>query len=264
MRYRLLPALTLLAVACGAPRPWSPLAEAVGRNDVTAMKALLETTPLSADDPHELMMWAARNGAGDAIALLASRGVDVNERDAGRNHWTPLQHAVHTQQPGAVRVLLEWGADPDATQPGTITPLFMAADSPDPTMVQLLLDAGADVHFTGPGGRTPLTQAVSGGALWDVTDRPLLGGCRTATVRALVTGDPALRLAQRTKAWNAAVWWARIHDCTEVLSLVGAWPTRTAADKIVTTGGMIKDVLGVQTPKDVLRGTPATDVPSRR
>jgi hypothetical protein len=243
MRRGLILAVTTLAVACGPPRPWSPLAEAVGRNDVAAMRALLETTPLGAGEPHELMMWAARNGAVDAIALLAGRGVDVNERDAGRNHWTPLQHAVHTQQPGAVRVLLEWGADPDATQPGTITPLFMAADSTDPTMLQLLLDAGADVHFTGPGGRTALTQAVSGGALWDVTDRPLLGGCRTATVRALVAADPSLRVPQRTKAWNAAVWWARIHDCTEVLSLVGAWPTRTAADKIVTTGGMIKDVL---------------------
>lgn len=218
----LLLALAALVTACGPPRPWSPLSEAVGRNDVAAMNALLQTTALSADDPHELMMWAARNGAVDAIALLASRGVDVNARDAGRNHWTPLQHAVHTQQPGAVRVLLEWGADPEATQSGTITPLFMAADSTDPTMVQLLLDAGADVHFAGPGGRTPLTQAVSGGALWDPTDRPLLGGCRTATVRALVATDPALRVPQRTKAWNAAVWWARIHDCTEVLSLVGA------------------------------------------
>jgi len=262
MRRGLILALAALVTACGPPRAWSPLSEAVGRNDVAAMKALLDTTPLSADDPHELMMWAARNGAVDAIALLASRGVSVNERDAGRNHWTPLQHAVHTQQPGAVRVLLEWGADPDATEPGTITPLFMAADSTDPTMLQLLLDAGADVHFTGPGGRTALTQAISGGALWDVTDRPLLGGCRTATVRALVTADPGLRVPQRTKAWNAAVWWARMHDCREVLSLVGAWPTRTAADKIVTTGGMIKDVLGVPTPKDVLRDTPATDRPS--
>jgi hypothetical protein len=243
VRRGLILAVTTLAVACGPPRPWSPLAEAVGRNDIAAMRVLLETTPLGAGEPHELMMWAARNGAVDAIALLASRGVDVNERDAGRNHWTPLQHAVHTQQPGAVRVLLEWGADPDTTEPGTITPLFMAADSTDPTMLQLLLDAGADVHFTGPGGRTALTQAISGGALWDVTDRPLLGGCRTATVRALVAADPSLRVRQKTKAWNAAVWWARIHDCTEVLSLVGAWPTRTAADKIVTTGGMIKDVL---------------------
>jgi hypothetical protein len=254
VRFSLLLAALAFAAACSPPHAWSPLSEAVGRNDVAAMKRILETTPLSADNPHELMMWAARNGAGHAIALLAGRGVDVNERDTGRNHWTPLQHAIHTQQPGAVRVLLEWGADPDATQPGGVTPLFMAADSTDPTMLQLLLDAGADVHFTEPGGRTALTQAVSGGALWDVTDRPLLGGCRTRSVRALVAADPALRVPQRTKAWKAAVWWARMHDCTEVLSLVGAWPTRTAADKIVTTGGIIKDALGVRSPKDILAG----------
>src|SRR5580765_8750778 len=182
--------LSTLLAACGPPRAWSPLSEAVGRNDVAAMKALLETTPRSADDPRELMMWAARNGAVDAIALLASRGVDVNERDAGRNHWTPLQHAVHTQQPAAVRALLEWGANPDATTPGNGTPLFMAADGVDPTMARLLLDAGADPAIAGPGRRTPLTQAVSGGALWDVTDRPLLGGCRTDTVRAIISAYP--------------------------------------------------------------------------
>jgi hypothetical protein len=102
----------------------------------------------------------------------------------------------------------------------------MAADSTDPTMLQLLLDAGADVHFTGPGGRTALTQAISGGALWDVTERPLLGGCRTATVRALVEADPALRVPQRTKAWNAAVWWAtHSRSARRCVSLVGAWPT---------------------------------------
>jgi ankyrin repeat protein len=224
------------------------------------MKALMETTPLSADDPHELMMWAARNGAGDAIALLASRGVNVNKPDAGRNHWTPLQHAVHKQQPGAVRVLLEWGAEPDATGPGNTTPLFMAADSMDPTMVELLLDAGADAQFAGPGGRTALTQAVSGGALWDLTDRPLLGGCRTATVRALVTANPGVRVPT-TPVGTRAVAWARAHDCAEVLKLIDVNPN-TPGQSARSSVQLIRETLGVPRAKDVLRGTPATAAPS--
>jgi ankyrin repeat protein len=226
------------------------------------MKALMQTTPLGADDPHELMMWAARNGAVDAIALLASRGVDVNQPDAGRNHWTPLQHAVHKQQPGAVRVLLEWGAEPDATQPGNTTPLFMAADSMDPTMVELLLDAGADAQFAGPGGRTALTQAVSGGALWDLTDRPLLGGCRTATVRALVTANPDVRVPT-TPVGKRAVTWARAHECAEVLKLIDVNPN-TAGQSTRSSAELIRETLGVPRPKDALRGTRATDAPPPR
>jgi hypothetical protein len=221
--------------------------------------------PPSADelrsDPHEALVWAARTGDATAIVRLAASGVDLDGPDANRNHWTPLQHAVHTQQAKAVRVLLEWGASPDATQPANTTPLFMAADSADLTIVRLLLDAGADVDRIGPGGRTPLTQALSGGALWDMTDRPLLGGCRAETVRALLTANA--RRTPGTKAWNQAIWWARFHDCDEVLTLAGTWTSHTTADKIVTSGGIMKDLLGVRSPKDVLERTRATPAPSR-
>jgi ankyrin repeat protein len=250
VRYQLLTALTLLGVACGPPRPWSPLAEAAGRNDTAAMKALLDAGPPGpADSPHELLMWAARNGAADAIALLAARGADLNEPDAGRNHWTPLQHAAHKQQPDAVRALLEWGAEPDATQPGNTTPLFMAADSADPTMARVLLEAGADPAWIGPGGRTPLTQAVSGGALWDVTDRPLLGGCRTATVQAFMTMYPRLRVPDN-RMGNTAVMWARAHDCAQVLRLIDVNPN-TRGQSARSAVGLIHEVLGVPTPRDV-------------
>jgi ankyrin repeat protein len=260
----LVAALTLLGTACGSPRSWSALSEAVARNDAAIVKTMLEAGPASpADSPHELMMWAARHDAGDVIALLASRGVDVNERDAGRNRWTPLQHAVHTHQKTAVRVLLDWGADPNAVdEQGRLTPLLMAAGDPDPAIVQLLLASGANPRYVGEHGDTPLTRAVSGGALSDI-DAPIFGGCRTATVRALLSADPDLHLPQ-SRVGRLAIWWARFHDCEEVLSLVRTWTSHTAADKIVTAGGVVKDALGVPTPKDVLRGTPARDAPSPR
>lgn len=260
----LVAALTLLGAACGPPRSWSALSEAVERNDVATVKTILDAGPASlADSPHELMMWAARHGAGDVIALLASRGVDVNERDNGRNRWTPLQHAVHTHQKVAVRALLEWGADPNAVQEtGQLTPLLMAAGDSDPAIVQMLLAYGANPRYVGEYGDTPLTRAVSGGALSDI-DAPIFGGCRTATVRALLSAEPDLRLP-KSREGRLAIWWARFHDCEEVLALVRTWTSHTAADKIVTAGGVVKDALGVPTPKDVLRGTPATESPSPR
>jgi ankyrin repeat protein len=182
------------------------------------MKTLLEAgPPTTADSPHELMMWAARHGAAAAIALLAARGVDVNERDIGRNRWTPLQHAVHTHQQAAVRALLDWGADPNAVEEnGQLTPLLMAAGDRDPAIVQLLLAHGANPRYVGEYGDTPLTRAVSGGALSDI-DAPIFGGCRTATVRALLAADSDLRLP-KSREGRLAIWWARFHDCEEVLA----------------------------------------------
>jgi hypothetical protein len=56
-------------------------------------------------------------------------------------------------------------------------------------------------------------------------DRPLLGGCRPATVRALLAHDPTLTMPD-TIAAREALWWARFHGCADVLALVDG---RTAA-----------------------------------
>ena len=202
------------------------------------------------DDDHARLVWAARRGDVRRVADLAASGIDLDAPDAGWNHWTALQHAVHTRHPDVVRALLEWGAQPDFRTRSNPTALFMAADDEEPVMVNVLLDAGADPRIVGPGGRSALSQAVSGGALWDVLDRPVFGGCRTETVRALVNADPSLH-HPRTKALSIAIWWARVHDCDQVLALVGTWTRHTTADKIVTFGGFIKDTFGIRSPKDL-------------
>ena len=212
------------------------------------------------DDMHQELVYQARRGDVTAIAKIAAPGIDLDVPE-GSNHWTALQHAVHKEQAESVRVLLEWGATPDASQPGNQTALFMAADSKDPAMVELLINAGADVEWQGPGGRTPLTQAVSGGALWDVTDRPILGGCRTETVRAFMTAYPTLRVPA-TQTGKNAIMWARAHDCTEVLRLIDVNPN-LPGQSAIASAGLIRDVLGIPRPRDVLRGKPATPAPSR-
>ena len=67
---------------------------------------------------------------------------------------------------------------------------------------------------------TPTLEAVAAGTLHGA-DRPMFGGCRGETVRALIAHDPQLRMKQDA-AWDDAIWWARFQRCEEVLRLVGA------------------------------------------
>jgi len=186
----------LIAAGCNRAVPTRPLGQAAARDDLDAVRQLIAArNGVDERDANGLtpLMWAARHGAVAAIMALLDAGSDVEARDA-RQGWTALQNAVHTQRIDAVRVLLDRGADPNArAHAGAMTPLLMAAGDRDPAIVKLLLAHGADARHQGEWGDTPLARAVSGGPFLDV-DRPLLGGCRAETVRALLAHDPTLRL----------------------------------------------------------------------
>jgi hypothetical protein len=83
----------------------------------------------------------------------------------------------------------------------------------------LLLAYGADPTVEDETGATPLSRAIAAGTLKG-PDRPMFGGCRVETVRALIAHDPRLRL-KRNAAWNDAIWWARFQRCEDVLRLIG-------------------------------------------
>jgi ankyrin repeat protein len=168
------------------------------------------------------LIQAARTGSLDTINRLLDAGADVNLPGPTGDDWdaTPLQHAILARQAGAVRILLDRGADPNrVASPKAPAPLLLAAGDPDPTFVNLLLTHGADPAIEGESGVTPLSRAVSAGTLHG-PDRPMFGGCRVETVRALLAHDPALRL-KRNAAGNNAIWWARFQRCGEVLRLIG-------------------------------------------
>ena len=214
----------LLAADACVQRPETPLTQAAARNDVAAIRRLL-------DDGHEAdeggdswtaLIWAARTGSIETMKLLLDSGADLNLPGPSGDDWdaTPLQHAILQRQSAAVRFLLDRGADPNrGAGPGSLTPLLLAAGDTDPTFVNLLLAHGADATVEGENGVTPLSRAVSAGAL-NGPDRPMFGGCRVETVRALIAHDPALRL-KRNSAWNNAIWWARFQRCEDVLRLIG-------------------------------------------
>ena len=96
------------------------------------------------DDIHEELVAAARRGDVARIEAIAKDGVDLDEPYAHSvNGWTPLQTAIAGQHVDAVRVLLEWGADPGATHGSNKPPLLMAREAGNQAILTLLIDAGA-------------------------------------------------------------------------------------------------------------------------
>jgi ankyrin repeat protein len=215
------PAL-LTAGACDHG-PDTPLTQAAARNDVAALRNLLGNGHKAdaGGDSWTPLIWAARSGSVDAMKVLLDSGADINLPGSSGDHWdaTPLQHAILARQPAAVRLLLERGADLKRGAGGNLTPLFLAAGDTDPAILKLLLAKGADPTVEDESGATPLTRAVSAGTLHG-PDRPMFGGCRVETVRALIAHDPALS-SKRNSAWSDAIWWARFQRCEEVLRLIG-------------------------------------------
>jgi ankyrin repeat protein len=171
--------------------------------------------------PDPPLIQAARTGSLDTLRSLLDTGGDVNASFTTGDDWdaTALQHAILARQSGAVRLLLERGADPNRRgSPNAPPPLILAAGDPDPTFVSLLLAHGADPAIEDADGATPLARAVSAGSLHG-PDRPMFGGCRIDTVRTLLAHDPALRL-KHNAAGNDAIWWARLQMCASVLRLI--------------------------------------------
>jgi ankyrin repeat protein len=174
MRYFTALSMALLAAACLAPAP--------GR-----------LSPLAGP---------ARNGDLVALHRLIAAGANPDVTDPGGNHWTPLLHAIHREQPAAVDLLLHAGADPTLAA-GGLQPLLMAVGTGNAPIVRRLLEAGADPRRDD----TIFLTAVSGGALSDL-DNPLLGRCNTDVVKALLKRAPDLRLRRgpRTRIALAFAW----------------------------------------------------------
>lgn len=154
---------------------------------------------------------AARAGDGDRIQRLAAAGADVNA-PSGVNHWTPLQHAIHKNQAGAIEALLDAGAAVNAVG-GNTTPLIMAAGYGQTDIVRILLKHGADPRLATRPGATALAAAVGGSR---DSDDYTAGKCQTDTVKALLEHDPALLIPDDSEA----VQTARQGGCADIVALV--------------------------------------------
>jgi ankyrin repeat protein len=142
---------------------------------------------------------AARAGDVSRIEELAAAGAPLDE-PSGVNHWTPLMHAIHKNQPSSVEALLQAGADVNR-ESGRTTALIMAAGYGYADIVRTLLAHGANPRAS-VSGTTPLEAALRGSP--DL-DRYTVGQCQTATVRALLERDPSLAVSSLLLAAKPSV-----------------------------------------------------------
>lgn len=98
-------------------------------------------------------------GDGGAMAELMINGADVFEKD--NNGWTPLHAASRWGNAGAMKILIQYGADVSSAQCGW-TPLHYAASAKEHTIesMQLLLENGADPCMPDSDGKTALHSAA--------------------------------------------------------------------------------------------------------
>jgi ankyrin repeat protein len=170
----------------------SPSASIASHGDIPAMKKMLDTglDPNARDaSGYTPLIAAARAGNVAMVRLLASRGADPNLPDAAVNSWTPLLHAVHKAQPGAIAALLDAGANANGTDASGTTPLMMAAGYGDTDIVKILLARGANPRLPMRDGVTAIDLARSG--VPDI-DRFTIFNCQDDTVKALLAADPKL------------------------------------------------------------------------
>ncbi|KAL9614935.1 MAG: hypothetical protein Q9167_000577 [Letrouitia subvulpina] len=111
------------------------------------------------------LIWAAARGNEQAVTLLLGAGADPNALDI--QFTSAVSYAAERDQAVCVRLLLEAGAEPDPSLPDGIkvgSPLNCAArNATNPLVLKVLLDFGADIEASGVEGVTPLIHVTRTG-----------------------------------------------------------------------------------------------------
>jgi ankyrin repeat protein len=153
-----------LLLAAATPPAESPVADAAEKNDVQAVRSLLQQgADANAAQPDGLtaLHWAALNDNKQIADLLLYAGATVRPltRVGG---YTPLHLAAQSGNAEIVGVLLTAGADPDALTGTGVTALHFAAQANSAATITTLAEHGAEVDAPDSyQGRTPLMFAAS-------------------------------------------------------------------------------------------------------
>ncbi|KAH8125519.1 ankyrin repeat-containing domain protein [Trichoderma asperelloides] len=135
---------------------------------------------------------AAWNAQVYMVQLLLNQGANVEATDNDGDR--PLHFAVQKREADITRLLLHQGANIEAKDSYGETPLHITASEGDVDLARLLLDQGADVNANNKGYRTPLQLAAESGHV----DMARLLLDRGASINAWdENGNTALSLALR-------------------------------------------------------------------
>ena len=137
-------------------------AAALGRTE--ELQALLDDDPslleAVSDDGFTPLHLAAFFGQVKAVELLLNRGAECDPVSANPMKVHPINSAAAGAHEVVVHLLLDHGADADATMAGGYRPLHAVSHADRPAMVRLLLDRGADPNARTDDGQTPADVAV--------------------------------------------------------------------------------------------------------
>jgi ankyrin repeat protein len=146
-------------VVCFAQDPSDGFYQAIRNNDLSTLRTLLKTSDVNLKDQKETtpLMYAAAFGSLDAMKILVEAGADVNATNALA--VSPLLWCAGDLE--KVRLLVSKGADVNARSKQGQTPLLIAASHDGASeIVKLLISKGADVSARGFMNTTALLSAT--------------------------------------------------------------------------------------------------------
>ncbi|KAG7409856.1 Ankyrin-2 [Fusarium oxysporum f. sp. rapae] len=169
---------------CLGVEDYSPLAEAVRRNQPLAVEAILQSSrntgmTKSKAIPASLFYAAAASSSPTLIKLLLQHGANPNIAPDGR---FPLTVAAEYGNVEMVKVLLECGVDIDAQYEGDDTPLHMAMKGNHPETIMVLIEAGANVSSANRSGLQPLHMVPQCDKSAEIIDALLAKGADLSAV----------------------------------------------------------------------------------
>ena len=158
------------AALIAARRRFLTVFEAAALGDVAALGYTLRSLPVAAqafsDDGFTALHLACFFGRADAAGLLLERGADCNAVATNGSLLRPLHSAATHGDVAISRMLLDAGADPNATQQSNFTALHAAALRGDLALAELLIERGARTGVKADDGRTPADIARDSGHVW--------------------------------------------------------------------------------------------------
>lgn len=140
------------------PRPFSPLSLAISEGQFPMVQLLLKykTDPNEPEANGQSVLFNALSTTNILKALLDA-GADVNARMDANVNRSLLHMASQFGPPESVALLLQHGANPNATDANGDTALHSAAQYlSDEKVVTVLLDHKANPNMRNDGGKTPL------------------------------------------------------------------------------------------------------------